>query len=135
MAYLLVSGLYLIIDETEFTFFAILMFTAPILLDLTSTTLNGVAYDAIRKVYIVMNAAIVVFCFTGMFGFFIDMGNSFSVKETSMFLSGMSIPKKWFLWPLGAELVIPIIMYNACPTKKTKKIIEYGRERRKAGNV
>ena len=135
MAYLLVSGLYLVMDEKAFTFFSILMFTAPILLDLASTTLNGRAYNFIYKAYIFMNAAIAVFCLSGMFGFFVDAGGSFSVKEGSMILEGVNIPKKWFLWPLVAELFIPIMMYNACPTKKTREIIEYGREQRKAGSL
>lgn len=135
LLYLMVSGLFLIKDSKEFTFFSILMFVAPILLDLVYTTLKGKAYNVISKIYIGFNSLIVVFCVVGMYGVFVDKGSTFAVSDTVMIYPGLSFDKKFLLIPMAVDLFIPIMMHRACPSKKTKQMVEYGRERRKAGNV
>ena len=133
--YLLVSGLYLLVDENEFTFFAILMFTAPILLDLVSTELDGKLYRFFSGLYITINTALAVFSFAGMFGLFVDVGNAFAITEKAMLLANASCPKKFLLIPLTIDLFIPLMMYHACPSKNNRLIIECAREQRKVGSA
>jgi hypothetical protein len=123
------------VDETEFTFFAILMFTVPVLLDLVSTELDGKLYIGISKIYITINTCLAIFSFAGMFGFFVDMGNVFAVAEKSMIFPGSSFSKKYLLLPLAVDVLIPVMMYHACPSKKTKRIIEHGHDQRKVGSA
>lgn len=133
LAYLIVSFLFLIKDSKEFTFFSLLMFVAPILLDLVYTHFRGKLYRTVSIFYIVINVAIGLFCFAGMFGFFVDMEEAFAVSETSLFLPKACFSKKVLLVPMALDLLIPAMMHKACPTKKSKAIVEFGREQRKAG--
>lgn len=135
LAYLSISVLILIKDETAFTFFSLLMFTAPILLDLTSTKLNGKVYNVLNKIYILLNSVIAVFCFSGMFGLFVDNGTAFALSEGTILSAEMSMEKRYLLIPLVLDLIIPIIMHNACPSKNSKEIIEIVRQQGKVGNV
>ena len=135
LAYLCVSMLFLISNEKEFTFFSLLMFTAPILLDLTSTTIDGILFKWIFWIFSAMNAVIAVFCVSGMFGVFEDAGSAFVVTGTSMLFPEMSIDKRLFLVPLILNVCIPVMMVFACPTKSSKKVVNRVREERKAGSV
>lgn len=133
--YLLVSCIFLIKDSSEFTFFSVLMFVAPILLDLVYTKFDGKLYAYISRFYITINTAIAVFCFTGMCGFFVDKGTSFAIHSSSMIWPGVSFAKRVLLVPMIIDLLIPVMMHRACPCKKTKEFVEFGREHRKAGSV
>lgn len=111
------------------------MFVAPILLDLAYTTFKGKIYAVISVLFIALNACIAVFCFTGMIGFFVDSGDAFAINVNSMVWPGLVINKKYLLIPMIVDLFIPIMMHKACPSKKTKAMVEFGREHRKAGNL
>lgn len=130
-AYLFASGLFLIKDSKEFTFFSVLMFVAPILLDLVYTRFKGKLYTIINWIYIALNSCIAVFCFAGMFGFFVDNCDSFAIADSAMVFSGLTFGKKLLLIPMVVDLLIPIMMHRACPSKKTKEMVEFGREHRK----
>lgn len=131
LVYLIISVAILIKNEKEFTFFSLLMFTAPILMDLTSTRFEGKLYNAIGNGYIILNTVIAVFCLLGMFGLFVDNGSTFSVDESAMVFAGAQMEKKTLLWPMVLDLLIPTVMYNACPSKRAKKILE--KQQRKVG--
>lgn len=135
LAYLFASMLFLIKDSKEFTFFSVLMFVAPILLDLAYTTFKGKIYATLSTVFITVNACIAVFCFTGMFGFFVDSGETFAINANAMVWPGWEFDKKYLLIPMVIDLLIPIVMHKACPSKKSKAMVEFGREHRKAGNL
>jgi len=74
-----------------------------------------------------------VFCLLGMFGLFIDNGGSFAVDSSAMVFAGIQIEKKVLLIPMVLDVLIPAVMYNACPSKRTKKIIEASQQQRKVG--
>lgn len=131
--YLALSIVFLIKDSAEFTFFSILMFTAPILIDLISTDLKGKIFNSIKNLYILVNGGFVVFCIAGLGGFFIDDVNNFSIIKSAMILPGASFDKKYLLIPMVFDLLIPITMFYACPSKKMKETIKQGRQQRKAG--
>lgn len=134
LVYLAVSALFLIKDCKEFTFFSVLMFIAPIILDLVYTTFKGKLYTIISYLFLFTNTCIALFCFAGMFGFFVDNESTFAINNNSMLLPGMIIDKKLLLVPMFINLMIPMMMHKACPTKKTKAMVKFGREHRKAGN-
>ena len=135
LVYLLISAAYLAADRSQFTFVSLFMFTVPIILDLISADFPIKIYNCIKKVYLVLNVAIGIFCMLGMFGAIIDDGVTFAVSPESMLFSNVGIEKTAFLVPLLIDLFIPIMMRNASPSKNTKWIIEQSREQRKVGSV
>ena len=134
LVYLAASALFLIKDCKEFTFFSVLMFIAPIILDLAYTTFKGKLYTTISYFFLFINSCIALFCFAGMFGFFVDNEVAFAINNNSMLWPGTIIDKKLLLIPMFVNLMIPMMMHKACPTKKTKAMVEFGREHRKVGN-
>lgn len=132
--YLIASGLFLIKKSEEFTFFSVFLFIAPILLDLVYTRFRGKLYTTINWFYIIINASIALFCFAGMFGFFVDGGEFFAVSGEAMVCAGKMFKKKCLLIPMTIDLLVPVMMHRACPSKKTKEMVEFGREHRKAGS-
>jgi len=50
-----------------------------------------------------------------------------------MVFAGIQIEKKVLLIPMVLDVLIPAVMYNACPSKRTKKIIEASQQQRKVG--
>ena len=133
--YLLFSGIYLIADKEEFTFFSLLMFTLPIILDLVYNSFPVKLYKKINTLYLFINIVIGIFCFMGMVGIFVDSGDGFYFSDNSLLLPGKGFEKKYLLFPLCANMLIPIMMYYANPSKSTKWLIKRGRERRKVGNT
>ena len=133
--YLLFSGLYLISDKTAFTFFALLMFTVPIILDLASSNFPVKLFRVINNFYLTVNSVIICFCGLGMVGVFIDTGDCFCFSEKSLLMPGMGFEKTILLVPLTVNMLIPVLMYNASPSKKTRWIIKQSRERRKVGSL
>lgn len=131
--YLIISVAVLIKNEKEFTFFSLLMFTVPIVLDLTSTSFNGWVYKVIGLGFIILNTAIAVFCLLGMIGFFVDDGSTFSVGTSVMVFAGKKFDKKLLLWPMVSDLFIPVVMYSACPSKRMKKVFDIQQQQRKVG--
>lgn len=120
--YLIISTTFLALDIKKFTFFTILMYTAPIVMDLTSTYSESKGYVFGKTVFLTLNALYVVFCIVGAGGFFVDMGESVKVVETSMVFAGRVISKYPLFYGLIPDIIIPVMMYFACPTKKTMKV-------------
>lgn len=133
--YLLFSGVYLIADKTEFTFFSLLMFTLPIILDLVYNSFPVKLYKKINNFFLIVNIAIGIFCFMGMVGIFVDNGEGFYFSNNSLLLPGKGFTKEYLLFPLAANMTIPIMMYYANPSKSTKWLIKRGREQRKVGST
>ena len=73
-------------NYSEFAFFPIFMFTAPIATDLMTTKLQGKLFKAVRIGFLVFNAAFVVFSLAGLSGFFVNAGTNFSISNTSLIL-------------------------------------------------
>ena len=126
--YLIISTMYLFKSQEEFTFFAILLYTVPIFLDILTVEFRARFYKVIARIYVVLNVALVIFCVLGMSGLFVDGGESFLVVDTAMFLSEAAISKRMLIWPMAANIFIPFLMYNGCPCKQTKWILEGRKE-------
>lgn len=133
LVYLLVSILLLVKNPKECTFFSLLMFTAPILIDLASTELRGKLFKAIQIVFLVINVALIAFCAAGLGGLFLDNRKNFYIRSTAMLLPGQIIDKRFFLIPMFLDLLVPAVMFYACPSKKVKEIIMFGQKQRKEG--
>lgn len=123
--YLSISILFLFKSSSDFTFFAILMYSAPVLLDLAYSGMKGVVWGTIKFIFIVLNGVVVSLCFLGLFGVLIDADNSFEVVETALLFPGVSIEKKELVIPMFFELLVPVSMYIGSPTKNTKKAVEF----------
>lgn len=123
--YLSISILFLFKSSSDFTFFAILMYSAPILLDLAYSEMKGGVWDKIKFTFIVLNGVVVSLCFLGLFGVLIDANNSFEVVETALLFPGFSIEKEKLAIPMLFELLVPVSMYIGSPTKNTKKALDF----------
>jgi len=123
--FLVISICFLFKSSSDFTFFAILMYTAPILLDLIYAGMQGSVFGLIKNIFIVFNAVIIAFCFLGLFGVVIDLGDKFQVIETALVLSAYSVEKKKFVYPMLFELLVPISMYIGSPNRNAKKAVEF----------
>ena len=121
--YLAISVIFLFRDSGAFTFFAVMMYVFPILLDLAASPLRGKVFKTIRYVLVAANALALVFCLSGLFGFFIDDGEAFSIVKTAMIGPGLSFSKKKLIVPMVIELLVPIILYFGSPTKKSMHVI------------
>ena len=113
--YLFVSIFFLFKSASSFTFFAILMYSAPILLDLAYSGMNNVFFKVVKCIFLI------VFCFLGLFGFAIDNGDSFQIASSSLILPNYYIKKVKLAKPLLAELIVPISMFFGSPNKKSNK--------------
>lgn len=120
--YLIVSAALLATDVSQFTFFSILMFTVPIVIDLASTDSKSKVYTVIRWLFLALNLLYVAFCIAGMGGFFVDKRESFEVVNTALIFPQKVIPKITLFYVLASDLVIPVMMLFACPTKKILKV-------------
>ena len=123
--YLFISVLFLFKDPKSFSFFAIAMYTVPILLDLAYSQLNGCVFKAIRVFFLVFNGCIVSACILGLFGFIVDNEDTFTVIKTSLVLADCSLKKAQLVVPLLLELVVPVIMFFGSPNKRSRNAIEY----------
>lgn len=135
LVYLIVSIFILLRNNSDFTFYSLFMFTSPILLDLIFVHFDGKLYRVIKIVYIIVNTALAVICLVGMFEFLVDNGNTFAVVADAIILQEINIRKSWLAIPMGADLLIPVIMVFACPTKRSKEMSEFLRECGKEGTT
>ena len=117
----------------EFTFYSVIMFTAPILLDLWSSQFNGRLYEFIRILFLILNGFVAMLCAAGMFGLLADCGDTFVVVPSAIVGAEYVIYKRHLIYLMLADLLIPIIMAVACPTKAMKEVSDFIAETRKDG--
>lgn len=122
--FLAFSLIFLLSDAKSFTFFAILMFAAPILIDLCCCCTNSKLGRVLRVIYLVLNAAIVFMCVLGLCGALIDSGDAFSTLATSMILPGRSFSKKHLILPLLLEVGVPITLHVCSPSIVQNELID-----------
>ena len=122
--FLAFSLIFLLRDAKSFTFFAVLMFAAPILIDLCCFHTSSKLGRALRALYIVLNAAIVFMCALGLCGALIDSGDEFSTLATSMILPGLSFSKKHLVLPLLFEVGVPVTLHICSPSIAQNELID-----------
>lgn len=122
LAYLFFSFIFLIRSSDEFTFFSLALFTAPILIDLFSSEIRGKLFLFLRYVFIFINVVVFAFCICGLFEFLEDNQDRFSVTAKALLFSGFSIQKVWFACVILCDLLIPVMLYFASPTKVTQRV-------------
>lgn len=131
IVYLVISTGLLAIDVTRFTFLSILMYTFPVVIDLVSTDADLKAYSIIKWLFVCVNALYVAFCVLGMGGYFIDSGDVITIVETAIIFPAKIIKKNYLFYGLIPDVVVPVMMFFACPTKKSLKVqrqaVEIGR--------
>jgi hypothetical protein len=123
VVFLVISGTVLIAKKSDFTFFSILMFVAPSVMDLIGTKLRSRIYNVIRRIFVTLNVVIIVFCACGLAGFFVDGGETFYISAEAVILGGVGFNKKYILFLMLANLVSPILMITASPCKKSKVML------------
>lgn len=128
-------GLFVLWKNTaEFTFFPIFMFSAPIVMDLVSTRLKGKLFKAMQIFFVCINVVLVIFCSAGISGLLVDSGANFAFADTSVVLQSVSFTKRFLVIPLLLDLIVPITMVYACPTKKMMETIKVSQRQRKGVN-
>ncbi len=123
LIYLSISFLLLLKDENKFTFFSILMYTAPILIDLITCDIPGTKARWFRIVFIVINSIVCFISVLGLAEVLEDNGAQFCICQTYMVLPGLSFPKKCILFPMASSLGIPLMMFVSNPTQRSKQTI------------
>lgn len=129
---LIISLSMMLINTNSFNFLAIFMFTVPIVLDLFYTDVNGKIIRFLRTIFLIYNIAISLFCLLGQFGFLIDQGDCFSVVESAVVFSGITIKKSSLVFPLSVDLMFPIVMFFGCPNRTSGAAIKFIENRKGA---
>lgn len=126
--YLIISALIFLKNAEDFTFFPILMYTAPIIIDLCYNDVEIKFIEIIKWFFIALNLILGIFCILGWNGIIIDNGDSFSLVETALIDVDFVINKHWLFWPLCSNILVPIIFFFGCPTQKVNKVIKFFRK-------
>lgn len=117
--YLLACFCVLIKNSIEFSFVSMGLFAAPILLDLCSTELFGKWFKGFRKIFISYNTVIICFCIFGIIGILQDNNNIFIVPSNALIFADYWISKTVFVVLLLPDLIVPLVLRVACPTKQS----------------
>ncbi len=117
--YLLACFCVLIKNSIEFSFVSMGLFTAPIILDLCSTELVGKWFNGLKQFFVSYNIGIICFCIFGIIGILQDQNDIFIVPSNALILANYWISKTVFVFLLLPDLIVPLVLRKACPTKKT----------------
>ena len=116
--YIIFGVVCLASNESNFSFFPLFTFVAPVLIDLLGCEIrkNKIA-QALRQIFIIVNIIIVFVCFCGWYGVIIDIGSAFVVTESAMLCAGWSVPKDYFLWAIVSNVLVPAMYSRVSPCK------------------
>ena len=116
-AYIVFGIICLAAHENEFSFFPLFTFIAPILIDLLGSEVKYRIANILRRIFIVVNVAVIMACFGGWYGVIEDAGSIFRIVDDAMIFSGLEIPKTVFLGVIVTNVFVPIMYSQASPCK------------------
>lgn len=120
--YILVGILVLLSEPENFTYFQMLLFISPILMDVVcSGPKNPLAYF-IRWAVGIVDAIIILICFLGLGGVIVQDTTSYSLIETMLLFGGIKFKKSVIATLLIVNLIIPVIYYTYSPCKAAIEI-------------
>lgn len=116
-------GIFVLISNPEnFTYFQIMLFIAPVLIDIAcSGPANNLA-RVVRWAIGFLDVIILIICFLGLGGIVVQDLDSYLVVESMIFFGGFQIPKELIAVFLIVNLSIPIAYYICSPCKQSAKI-------------
>lgn len=133
--FLLISLGFLLKNESQFNFVSVFLFTAPIWADLLGASYKGKLFKLLCYFYLIVNAAISVFCFLGLCGLVIDGGSVFELPADFMIYPGLSIKKSYLVRLLFLDLAVPKILSSASPSKETSLFFNITATEKKQGTA
>lgn len=128
----LVLGFFaMLINSSSFSFLSVFLYVTPIAVDLYHTEYINRGLNTLKHLFLVLNLFIVIFCFLGLIGFLIDLGDAFAVSESALIFSGRMVPKKALIYVLLVDLVVPVSMVYGTPNQKSSQAIAFALSREK----
>ncbi|MCI2106158.1 MAG: hypothetical protein LKK00_05490 [Intestinimonas sp.] len=116
--YLLPATLVFILDIRQFTFFAIILYTAPIIIDTWCADSINSKLNVCIKLFFWINLIIAIVCVVGLAGIIKDDGAYFIIGDFAAGFSGAQIDKRLCAKLFLFELIAPVMFYIGCPCKK-----------------
>lgn len=109
-------------NQDEFTFFPIILFVLPELLDISGSKLKGRLFKIVKIAIYGTDFIILSFCICGLAGFLANEPDKFVVLETAIILPNYWISKYIIIPFLIPSLLAPWVLGKASPTKQTAQI-------------
>lgn len=123
IGYMLIGLGVLFFKAEDFTFFQTFLFLAPVVLDIVNADFATNTLNRVRLCFGVLDAALLVGCFLGMFGVLQDVGECFIVSRSFLYFSGVEIKKTTVGIIIALNLAVPIIFYIGSPCQETIKMV------------
>lgn len=125
LAYLGICFLALTCKFEEFGSLSIFLYVMPIIIDLFYLNMSKIIFlKLIKTILIVLNLFLLAVCLYIFIGGLAVNEDTFQFSHNVMFLKNLVIEKKYIVAMMFLDLSVPIIYYNAAPSKKTTRIIE-----------
>lgn len=118
LVYSVITVIILGANRQSFTLTSILLYISPFIIDLTQNKIENKLYNFIKHILIVDNVLLFIFVIAGMF-LLEESDNYFIIRETSMFLGGYIISKRYVFILCLVNIIVPVILYKAVPCQKT----------------
>lgn len=115
--YICIGIIFLASNESQFSFFPISTFVAPVLIDLLGGEIEHGAARKVRFLFIAINVFVLLICLCGWYGALIDEGSFFVVVDSAMFLPGIKVSKKVFLAIITTNVLVPVMYGRVSPCK------------------
>lgn len=122
--YTFVGLTILLLREEDFTFFQIFLFTVPILIDIAYSTLESKIMNAVRIVFCIGNAIILVLCMLGLVGAIVDTGSSFAINLEVLNFK-FELPKTTMAVIMGPNLAVPLIYFGCSPCRNNEGMLSF----------
>ena len=120
--YLTAGILVLFAAPENFTFFQVLLFIVPILIDIICSGPNSKLVKVIRWIIGIIYVLLVINCAIGLGGYIVDFENRFEVVKSMLIFGGLSARKEVIGIFLMINILIPISYFVSSPCKKTANI-------------
>ena len=122
LVYLLFCYFGLLQNNNSFTFASILMYLAPLFIDLLSIKAKAKTYMIFRRIFLWFNGIGLAFSGLGLLGFLVDNTTTFEVLQTAILFGELAVKKEIICWILLAEFAVPVILWFGRPTKEKCKV-------------
>lgn len=122
IGYMMIGLGVLFFRAQDFTFFQTFLFLAPVALDILTADFTTKGLNWVRLGFGILDAALLISCFLGMFGVLLDTGESFAVSQEFLYFSGVEIKKTCVGIIIALNLAVPLVFYIGSPCQETVKI-------------
>lgn len=92
-------------------------------LDILNASFTTNVMNRVRVVFGILDAALLLSCFLGMFGVFEDTKESFAVSPDFLYFAGVEIEKRVVGIIIALNLAVPIMFYIGSPCQETVRAL------------